>query len=247
MSGELEGKIAIITGAGQGIGKSCVEVFIREDAKVLAVDYSGLEVETAAQFGPAVTAYHADVSLDDEIRGMYAFAVKTFGRVDIVVNNAANQKARDVEVSLQEYEDMTATNFRGALLSSEHGVKTMLKSGGGVLINISSVGGLNAEDQAPIVYAASKAAMHSFTKAYAVQYGAQGIRANAVAPGVTLTEMTRQAPPDTMAHMSAKSAMRRCGESLEVAEVVAFLASDRASYVNGTIIPVDGGWSARMA
>jgi NAD(P)-dependent dehydrogenase (short-subunit alcohol dehydrogenase family) len=245
--GMLAGKVAVITGAGRGIGKACVEVFVREGAHVLAVDYSGAQMQTAAEFGPAVVPYHADVSLEDEIKAMFAFALETFGRVDAVLNVAANQKARDVEVSTAEYDDMTATNFRGALLCSEHGVRCMLLGGGGALINVSSVGGLNAEDRAPIVYAASKAAMHSFTKAYAVQYGDRGIRANVLAPGFTLTEMTSQTAPDIMDLMCAKPAMRRAGTSREQAEVACFLASDRASYVTGAIIPVDGGWSARMA
>lgn len=245
-SGMLAGKVAVITGAGRGIGKACVEVFVREGARVLAVDYSGDQAQTAAEFGPAVTAYHADVSLEDEIKAMFAFALDRFGRIDAVLNVAANQKGRDVEVSTTEYDEMTATNFRGALLCSEHGVRSMLRHGG-ALINFSSVGGLNAEDRAPIVYAASKAAMHSFTKAYAVQYGEQGIRANVIAPGFTLTEMTSRTAPDIMAYMCAKPAMRRAGTSREQAEVACFLASDRASYVTGVIIPVDGGWSARMA
>lgn len=245
--GMLTGKVAVITGAGQGIGKACVEVFVREGARVFAVDCSGRQNDVATQFGPSVTPCQADLSEEAAIKAMFAAAIQTFGRIDAVLNVAANQKSGDVELSTQEYEDMTAMNFRGSLLCSEHGVRAMLPTGGGAIVNFSSVGGLNAEDRAPIVYAASKAAMHSYTKAYAVRFGAQGIRANVIAPGFTLTELTRRTSPEIMRQMCEKSAMRRAGEALEQAEVAAFLASDRASYVNGAIIPVDGGWSARMA
>src|ERR1019366_5705272 len=107
-NGMLDGKVAVITGAGRGLGKACVEVFVREGARVLAVDYSGEEEATAASFGPAVVPYHADVSVEHEIKAMFAAAVETFGRVDAVLNVAANQKSRDVEVSTSEYENMTA-------------------------------------------------------------------------------------------------------------------------------------------
>lgn len=247
MSLLLEGKIAVITGAGQGIGKACVEVFVREGAKVLAVDFSGKQADTARQIGSAVVPFHADISQEDEIKAMYVAALEHFGRVDAVLNVAANQKGKEIEVSMLEIAEMTATNLHGALLVSEHGVRAMLRGGGGSLINFSSVGGLNAEERASIVYAASKAAMHSFAKAYAIQYGEQGIRSNVIAPGFTLTEVTRQCTPEIMAHMCEKPALRRAGEATEPAEVAAFLASDRASYVTGVIIPVDGGWSARMA
>ena len=245
-TGMLAGKVAVITGAGQGIGKACVKVFVREGARVLAVDYSGAEKDTATELGEAVVPFHADVSLEDEIQAMFAAAVKTFGRVDAVLNVAGNQKGRDCQVSTAEYEAMTATNFRGALLCTEYAVRTMLPTGGGAIVNFSSVGGLNSEDRAPIVYSASKAAMHSYTKSYAVEYADRGIRANVIAPGFTLTELTSKADPAVLKEMSGKAAMGRAGESMEQAEVAAFLASDRASYVTGAVIPVDGGWSARL-
>jgi NAD(P)-dependent dehydrogenase (short-subunit alcohol dehydrogenase family) len=246
-AGILAGKIALITGAGQGIGAACAAVFVREGARVFAVDFSGAQNDLAARLGPAVVPHHADVSAELEIEAMFAAAIAAFGRVDAVVNVAGTQRARSHQITAADYEDMTATNFRGMLLCTEHGVRTLLRTGGGSITNVSSVGALNADDRVPVVYAASKAAVHSFTKAYAVQYGAQGIRANVIAPGFTLTELTRQSPPEVIQTMSEKAAMKRPGTATEQAEVAAFLTSDRASFVSGAVIPVDGGWSARLA
>jgi NAD(P)-dependent dehydrogenase (short-subunit alcohol dehydrogenase family) len=246
--GLLEGKAAVITGAGRGIGKACAKLFAREGAKVFAVDFSGAEKETAAEIGSAAIPFHADVSREDEVEAIFASARDAFGRADIVLNVAGTIGGRQrEEVTLQEYEEMMAVNLRGVLLVTEHAVRAMLPAGGGAIVNFSSVGGLNAEERAPITYSAAKAAVHSLTKSYAVHYGARGIRVNAIAPGFTLTELNRTAPLDTLREMSAKSAMKRPGEPEEQAQVAAFLASDRASYVTGAIIPVDGGWSARLA
>jgi NAD(P)-dependent dehydrogenase (short-subunit alcohol dehydrogenase family) len=247
--GILDGKVAVITGAGRGIGKACAEVFVREGAKVLADDISGAEESVAAALGPAVVPFHADVSREDEVAAMIDAALDTFGRVDAIVNNAATQsgRSRPDYLSLEEYDVMTPVNLRGVLMCCKHAVRAMLQSGGGSIINVSSVGGINNEERAPVMYMAAKAGVHAITKAIAVEYGPQGIRANVLAPGFTLTELSHGIPPDVLREMSAKPAVGRAGEPREQAEVAAFLASDRASFVTGAIIPVDGGWTARLA
>lgn len=243
----LAGKTAIITGAAMGLGKAMARVFVREGARVLAADFDASIEQTTAEIGPDCVPFRADVSCEDDVRAMFEKARSIFGKLDIVVNNAATIFSLEPELSVANYEAFTRTNFLGVMLCNRLAVETMVPTGGGAIVNISSVGSLNTEDRAPIIYSAGKAAVNSLTKAIAVKYGAQGIRANAIAPGFTHVEKTLKAPREVIGPMEEKSALNRAGDVEEQAQVAAFLASDRASYVNGVILPVDGGWSARMA
>lgn len=246
--GMLQGKVAVITGAGQGIGEVCAELFVHEGAKVLVADFSGRQDEVAARLGPSAASCHVDVCSEAEIQAMFASALKAFGRVDILVNVAGNPGGRrETEVTVEEYEELTTVHLRGMLLCCKHAIRAMLPTGGGAIVNTSSVASLNADNRISVVYSAAKAGINSLTKNFALEYGAQGIRVNAIAPGFTLSTKNMAAPPEVMRERSAKAALNRAGTSEEQAHVAAFLASDRASFVTGVVVPVDGGWSARLA
>jgi NAD(P)-dependent dehydrogenase (short-subunit alcohol dehydrogenase family) len=246
--GLLEGKVAVMTGAGRGIGKVTAKLFAAEGAKLLVADISGAEAETAAEIGAAAVPFHLDVTREDEVEAMFAAALKAFGRVDASVHVAGPLGGRrGDEVTVEEWEELTRGHLLGMLLCSKHAVRAMVPSGGGAIVNFSSVASLNADPPPSIAYAAAKAGINSMTKGFAVQYGPQGIRANAIAPGFTLSEKNREAPPHILSELTKKAALGRGGEPEEQAHVAAFLCSDRASFVTGTVIPVDGGWSARLA
>jgi NAD(P)-dependent dehydrogenase (short-subunit alcohol dehydrogenase family) len=244
-AGLLEGKAAIVTGAGTGIGRAIARVFAREGAQVLIADFNGENRrEAATEIG--VPSIHADVSRESDVEAMFARAVELFGRIDAVVNNAGTVHSVAEELSEQNYEDYTRTNFLGTLLCCKHAVRAMAGRGGSI-VNLSSVAGLNTEGRTPYAYGAAKAAIVSLTKALAVRHGAQGIRVNAIAPGFTHSQTNLRAPPEIMAEMDAKAALGRGADPEEQAQVAVFLASDRSSFVSGVTIPVDGGWSAKLA
>ncbi|OHV22660.1 short-chain dehydrogenase [Parafrankia soli] len=245
--GMLDGKVAVITGAGSGIAKASTKLFVQEGAKVVAVDISGAEKETAAEVGGNVLPFHCDVSDETSVAAMFEATIKEFGRVDAVLNVAGTHGTRPPEVvAVSEFEKMTQVNLRGVLIMTEHAIPAMLRSGGGSIVNFSSISAVNVQSRTSVMYAAAKAGTHALTKAVAVEYGPKGIRANVIAPGFTLTEIMK-GPPELLREMSSKAALKRGGQPRELAEVAAFLASDRASFVTGVIIPVDGGWSARLA
>jgi NAD(P)-dependent dehydrogenase (short-subunit alcohol dehydrogenase family) len=248
--GLLEGKVAVITGAGSGMGRASVEVFAREGARVVAADVSGNEKVTAANVGSGVLPVHCDVSQEADVAAMMQAAIDEFGRLDAVLNVAGiAAPAMLADADLEHYEQLMAVDLRGVFLGTKHAIRTMLETeAGGSIINWSSLGGLNTS-MATSVYSAAKAGVISFTKSAAVEYGRQGIRANCVCPGYIHTEMSAPGEeiPGMLKTMVKKAALGRGGQPQEVAEVAAFLASDRASFVSGAIIPIDGGWAAKLA
>lgn len=242
----LAGKVAVITGAGSGMGRAAVEIFAREGARIIAVDISDAVLDTAKNVDGEIFAMQADVSKEADVEAMIGKAQSEFGQLDAVLNVAGIAvPGMLMDVPLEDYERLMAVNLRGVFLGTKHAVRAMSASGrGGAIINWSSLGGINAS-MGTSIYSATKAGVISITKSAAIEAGKQGIRANCLCPGFIYTAMS--AGGEKMPGILEKAALGRGGQPEEVAEVAAFLASDRASYVSGTVIPVDGGWSAKLA
>ena len=239
----LDGKVAVITGAGSGMAKASVKLFAAEGAQVVAADISGAEKDVAAEVGGGVLPVHCDVTREADVEAAMRAAVEEFGRLDAVLNVAGiGDAAMIADVTMEHYERVMDIDLRGVLLGTKHGIRTMLECGnGGAIVNWSSIGGLNASPFTG-VYSAAKAGVISVTKTAAVEYAGKGIRANCVCPGYIKTE-GMGAGLDSYPNAAEGTPMKRLGQAHEIAEVAAFLCSDRASFVTGAAIPVDGGRS----
>ena len=245
--GFLDGKVAVITGAGSGMAKASVKVFAREGANVVAADVSGGEKDTASEVGGGVLPIHCDVTNEDDVEAMIRSAVDEFGRIDAVLNVAGiAEGVMLTDVTMEHYDRTMNVDLRGVLLGMKHGIRAMLAAGnGGAIVNWSSIGGLNSSI-ATSVYGAAKAGVISLTKSAALEYARKGIRVNCVCPGYIKTEIMGAAL-DQFPGAAENTPLKRLGQPHEIAEVAAFLVSDRASFVTGAIIPVDGGRSAQIA
>lgn len=251
---KLKGRVAVVTGASSGMGYAISQLFVKEGAKVVAVARRKERLEELAKSveGEAgkLAIYVGDVSTREANEGMLDFALKEFGRLDILVNNAGlmDDMMPVGEVTDELWDKIQKLNVYGPMCACRSAVKIMLEQeGGGCIVNTASVGGLFGH-RAGIAYTASKHALVGMTKNIGFAYGDKNIRCNAVCPGGVDTEVGVgiQHPSQLgMAKMmSGAGTMPRQGKASEVAKVVLFLASDDASFVNGTTLTADAGWTA---
>ena len=247
MTGKMTGKVALVTGAGMGIGRAIALAFADEGASVVVVDMNHITaqetVELIKKKGGNGVAVKCDVSNAEEVKNMVETAVKEFGRLDYACNNAG-MHLPGVESLVELKEDVwdryIAVNLKGVMLGMKYEAQVMLKQGGGVIVNTASTSGLLA-DPTSYSYAASKHGVMGLTKCAALEFAKAGIRVNAVCPGSVETPMVASAPDEVKQAMLAWMPIGRFGKPEEIAAAVIWLCSDLAAFVTGAGIVLDGG------
>jgi NAD(P)-dependent dehydrogenase (short-subunit alcohol dehydrogenase family) len=244
----LKGKVAIITGGTKGIGKATVELFIQEGSHVVIgdVDDNGIELAKALSTPEThCTFIRTDVTNEEDIKHLVNETVKQYGKLDILFANAGIGEAAMIEeMSYQDWQRVINVNMSSVFLSNKYAIETMLKSGGGSIINNGSV--LSFVGQSSVMAnAAAKGGVANLTRTLGVNYASKGIRVNSVCPGYTLTPIITSKPQDFIDGLIKNHPIGRLAEPMEIAKAVLFLASDDASFVVGSNLIVDGGYTAQ--
>ena len=257
----LEGKVAIVTGAGSGIGRATAMRLASEGARLVLNDVDeGYLEELAPQLEGAFRTVQGDVSLEETAVRLAAGARDAFGRIDVLVNNVGHLHIGEItEMPVEDWDALMATNLRSMFLCCKHVLPTMLEQRSGSIVNLASISafiGQEAEEGGPsfFAYSVTKAGARQLATALATRYAKEGIRVNAVAPGATRTKQVRHFMPDLPDEEedaiwanagSVGTPMGRVGKPEEIAAAIAFLASDEASFVTGATLVADGGYLAR--
>jgi NAD(P)-dependent dehydrogenase (short-subunit alcohol dehydrogenase family) len=248
---KLANKVALITGAASGMGKSAALLFAREGAQIAAVDIDGQQVQQTAseiiKAGGQALAIRADVSKSEDVQHMINETVNHFGSLNILYNNAGIEGDSNFlsNMTEEQFDRVIAINLRGVFLGMKYALPHLIKAGGGSIINQASIAGLVAV-RGGAGYCAAKAGVIALTRVAALEYGRYNIRVNAICPGAIETAMAQRVrkgqPPDPRA-IQRISVLGRMGEPEEIAKVALFLASDDSSFATGAPFIIDGGWT----
>jgi NAD(P)-dependent dehydrogenase (short-subunit alcohol dehydrogenase family) len=251
MTAELEGRVCAVTGAGRGIGAAIAASFAARGGRLAILERDpALGEETASRVageGAEARFYEVDVSDEQGVVSTAERVVADFGRIDVLVNNAGiSRLGPSMSFPVEEFRESLEVMVTGVFLCSREFGEQMRDGGGGAIVNIASINGIAAFPMR-LAYSAAKAGVISMTKVLAAEWGGFGIRVNAVAPGVTKTEMVQEAIDQGLLDIDAylgHTPLGRLGEPAEIAEAVLYLASDRSSFLTGQVIAPDGGWTS---
>ena len=246
----MKDKTVIITGAASGIGKAAVLLFASAGANVVVSDINTLEGEKLAEeiciAGGRASFFKTDVSIASEMEALVAFAVKTYGKIDIAVNNAGigGEQNHIADMSIEGWEKVISVNLNSLFYGMKYQISAMLKTGGGSIVNISSIlGAVGFAGSAG--YSAAKHGIIGLTQTAALEYSAQNIRINAVGPGFIDTPLLNALDQKMKSQLVTLHPIGRLGKSEEVAELIFWLASGKSSFVSGSYYPIDGGYLAQ--